>query len=209
LGGAASPPGEARGAVPEVVHEFASLTAPLGPAFAGPVPPNGLRPRGDKQVPQGFLPPGAKRHWREQPRRQARRGGPSQTLVHEFAPLTAPLGPAFAGPVPPNGLRPRGDKQVPRGFLPPGAKRHWGEQPRRQARRGGPSQTLVHEFASLTAPLGPALPGRSPQTASGRGGTDTWKTPRVSPPRSGATLGGAASPPGEARGAVREGKISS
>jgi hypothetical protein len=33
-------------------------------------------------------------------------------LVHEFAPLTAPLGPGTAGPVPPDGLRPRGDKHV-------------------------------------------------------------------------------------------------
>jgi hypothetical protein len=177
-----------------MVHEFAPLTAPLGPATPDRSPQTASG-RGGTNPDSRFLPPGAKRHWGEQPRRQARRGGPS--AMDWFT--------------------------IP--FSPPGAKRHWGEQPRRQARRGGPSamdwftsslrspppsarlrrtgpprrppaeggQTLtpgfspqersdiggreasppgeargavrdglVHEFAPLTAPLGPAFAGAVP-----------------------------------------------
>jgi hypothetical protein len=241
------------GPSPELWYEFAPLTTPLGPASAGPVPPNGLRPRGDKQVPQGVSPPRSEATLggAASPPGEARGAVPG--VVDEFAPLTTPLGPASAGPVPPvpqgvspprersdiggsslaarrgKGGRPRADPRVRSAHRPPRpgnrragppstpsppARSRGGQtsgRPRdakmRRSREGssaggcrGAVPEVVHEFASLTAP---------PQTASGRGGTDTWKTPRVSPPRSGATLGGAASPPGEARGAVREGKISS
>jgi hypothetical protein len=207
LGGAASPPGEARGAVPEVVHEFASLTAPLGPAFAGPVPPNGLRPRGDRQVedPQGFSP--QERSDIGGSSLAARRGeggrpgsGPRVRFAH------SPPRPGIRRAGPPKRPPAEGGQTSgrPPGFLPPGAKRHWGEQPRRQARRGGPSRKWSTSSLRSQPPSARHSPGRSPQTASGRGGTDKWKTPRVSPPRSEATLGGAASPPGEARGAVPE-----
>jgi hypothetical protein len=118
------------------------------------------------------LPPGAKRRWGEWRSRRRRRGGPSR-LLHEFGPLTTPS------------LRSVEGRQT--NSLPPGAKRHWGEQPRRQARRGGPSQEQCPRVRSAHHPLAPL----------GRGGTN-----KLSPPRSEATLGGAASPPGEARGAV-------
>jgi hypothetical protein len=205
LGGAASPPGEARGAVPRGGPRVRSAHRPPRPGTPGRSPqlPRSLGREGDKQVPQGVSPPrseatlGGAASPPGEARGAVRRGGPRVRSAHR------PPRPGTAGPVPPALPRSARSRGGQTSSLPPGAKRRWGEQPRRQARRGGPSREVVHEFAPLTAPLDPAQPGRSPQHSLAPLGREGDK--QVLSPRSEATLGGAASPPGEARGAVPRG----
>jgi hypothetical protein len=188
LGGAASPPGEARGAVRNCGPRVRSAHCPPRPGTAGPVPPTRrLRRReGDKPVGQpsptppqgGFSPPRSEATLggAASPPGEAR-GAVRDGVVHEFAPLTAPLGPAQPGRSPQHdayGVA-RGTNQWanhhqphPRGdSLPPGAKRRWGEQPRRQARRGGPSGMEWSTSSLRDRPPRPSLRlVRSPQTPS-------------------------------------------
>jgi hypothetical protein len=190
LGGAGSPPGEARGAVPRSRdHEFAPLTAPLDPATPGRSPPNSLAPlgrAGDKQV--------------SPPRSEATLGGAAPPGEARGA-VPRSRRPGYAGPVPPKLPRSARSRGGQTRSLPPGAKRHWGEQPRHQARQGGPSREAVITSSLRSPPpstrLRRAGPPQTPSLRSVARGTN-----KVSPPRSEATLGGAASPPGEARGAV-------
>jgi hypothetical protein len=189
-----------------VIHEFAPLTAPLDPATPGRSPQHSLAPlgrEGDKQ--RGGVSP---------PRSEATLGGVAsppgdaegavRNCDSRVRSAHSPPRPRHsrAGPPSTPSLRSvaRGTNNEA-GFLPPGAKRRWGEWPRRQARRGEPSGTVIHEFAPLTAPLDPATPGRSPQhslaSCSVARGTN-----KFSPPRSEATLGGVAEPQATPRGAV-------
>jgi hypothetical protein len=95
---------------------------------------------------------------------------PLHELVHEFAPLTAPLARATARAVPPDGLRPRGDKHVEDPETRPAMIPQGSSAGGCRGARAPCTIKLVHEFAPHRPPRPSHRLGRSPQRPPAEGG---------------------------------------